>query len=67
MQVSEIHDSSAESQTWFENLKARIENAGPPAVSLQAFLGGDFLQMARNQVQNLTERRIRTVSYICEA
>ena len=27
----------------------------------------DFATMARNQVINLRDRRIRTVSYVCEA
>src|SRR5258707_1651584 len=31
------------------------------------FLGEDFSAMARNQVRNVTERRIRTVSFICAA
>jgi hypothetical protein len=34
-------------------------------VTFRTFLGSDFPQMTRNQVRNLQERRIRTVSYIC--
>lgn len=37
------------------------------AVTFQSFLGNDFPQMARNQVANLRDRRIRTVTYICQA
>jgi hypothetical protein len=33
----------------------------------QTFLGEDSPMMARNQVSNLRDRRIRTVTYICEA
>ncbi len=65
--ILDVHDSTDESQSWFEARAARIEESGPPAVSFQAFLGGDYPEMVRNQVRNLTERRIRTVSYICEA
>ena len=65
--VLDIHDSTEESQGWFEAMTARMAQSGPPPVTFQTFLGGDFPEMARNQVRNLTERRIRTVSYICEA
>ncbi len=65
--VLDVYDSTDESQNWFEAMTARMAESGPPPVTFQAFLGGDFPEMARNQVRNLTERRIRTVSYICEA
>jgi hypothetical protein len=48
-------------------MKARMTQAGPPPVTFQTFLGGDFPDMVRNQVRNLSERRIRTVSFICQA
>src|SRR5262249_5712539 len=62
-----VHDSTAESQEFFEAMMARIAQSGAPLVGWQTFLGDDFPTMARNQVRNVTERRIRTVSYICEA
>ncbi|MEO3475441.1 class I SAM-dependent methyltransferase [Roseomonas sp. CAU 1739] len=62
----ETQDSTAESQAWFEAMAARLATA-PPAVSFRIFLGEDFPVMARNQVTNLRERRIRTVTYVCEA
>ncbi len=65
--ILKVRDSAKESQSWFEARAARIEESGPPALSFQAFLGSDYPEMVRNQVRNLTERRIRTVSYICEA
>jgi ubiquinone/menaquinone biosynthesis C-methylase UbiE len=61
-----VHDSTEESQRWFEAMAARVAQAAP-AVTFQAFLGNDFPQMTRNQVRNLQERRIRTVTYVCEA
>jgi len=57
---------SAEGQRWFEEMAGRLAKSAP-AVTFQAFLGNDFPAMARNQVINLRERRIRTVSYVCEA
>ncbi len=60
-------DSTEESLAWFQDMTARIANSEPPAVSFQLFLGDDFPQMVRNQVQNLADRRIRTVTYICRA
>jgi hypothetical protein len=65
--VQHVDDSTEESQGFFERIVGRIGQAGPPPVTLQAFLGDDFPEMARNQVRNLAERRIRTVSFICEA
>jgi ubiquinone/menaquinone biosynthesis C-methylase UbiE len=64
--ILRTEDSSASSLAWFEAMAARLA-ASAPAVTFQAFLGNDFPAMARNQVINLRERRIRTVSYICEA
>jgi ubiquinone/menaquinone biosynthesis C-methylase UbiE len=66
-EVLEVDDSTDESQRWFESFAAEIASSGPPAVSFQTFLGEDFPVMAQNQVRNLTERRIRTVSFICRA
>ncbi len=60
-------DSTEESLAWFRALSARLERDGPPAVSFGVFLGDDFPEMAANQVRNLTERRIRTVRYVCRA
>ena len=59
-------DSTEASQTWFEDMAARM-SAKAPAVTFQTFLGNDFPAMAKNQVANLRERRIRTVTYICQA
>ncbi|MCP8940623.1 methyltransferase domain-containing protein [Alsobacter sp. SYSU M60028] len=59
-------DSTEASQRWFEDMAARMAGSGP-AVTFQTFLGADFATMARNQVANLRDRRIRTVSYVCEA
>jgi ubiquinone/menaquinone biosynthesis C-methylase UbiE len=62
-----IHDSTDESQSFFERLTARMAKTGSPAVGWRLFLGEDFPVMAQNQVRNVTERRIRTVSFICAA
>jgi ubiquinone/menaquinone biosynthesis C-methylase UbiE len=64
-EVLEETDSTEESLDWFKQLSARIAEHGPPPVSFGVFLGVDFAKMATNQVTNLTERRIRTVSYLC--
>ena len=64
--ILEVNDSTEESQQWFETMAARMAQA-VPAVTFQSFLGDDFPTMARNQVSNLRDRRIRTVTYICES
>lgn len=63
--IAETRDSTEESQRWFETLAARTAKSAPP-VTFRLFLGDAFPEMAMNQVQNLKERRIRTVSYICK-
>lgn len=65
--IVDVDDSTEQSQGWFQAMTERMTETGPPPVTFQAFLGEDFQQMARNQVRNLAERRIRTVSYICRA
>jgi hypothetical protein len=65
--IVSVVDSTAESQRWFEATAAKMAAGQVPAVTFRSFLGDDFVAMTRNQVQNLQERRIRTVSYICEA
>jgi ubiquinone/menaquinone biosynthesis C-methylase UbiE len=61
-----VNDSTEESLRWFEAMAARMAQA-VPAVTFQSFLGEDFPTMTRNQVTNLRDRRIRTVTYICQA
>jgi ubiquinone/menaquinone biosynthesis C-methylase UbiE len=58
-------DSTEESLRWFEEMTARMAESAPPPVTFKTFLGEDFPVMARNQVRNLADKRIRTVSYIC--
>lgn len=65
--ITEIEDSTEESQGWFEAMTKRMVQSGPPSVTFQSFPGGDFPKMARNRVRNLADRRIRTVTYICES
>lgn len=65
--ILDVHDSTEESQAWFEEMFERMANAVAPPVTVQIFLGDDLPVMRRNQVRNLTDRRIRTVTYICEA
>jgi ubiquinone/menaquinone biosynthesis C-methylase UbiE len=58
-------DSSAGSREWFTAMTERIAESGPPPVTFAAFLGSDFSEMARNQVANLSQDRIRTVTFVC--
>lgn len=64
--ILSVTDSTEASQAWFEEVAARMATQAP-IVTFGTFLGSDFPQMARNQAVNLRERRIRTVSYICQA
>lgn len=67
LELIDTRDSTAESQDWFDQVAERLARSGGPAVTFRAFLGDDFAAMAANQVRNLGERRIRTVSFICRA
>ena len=60
-------DSTEASLEFFKDVMAGMAKTGPPPLTFQTFLGGDFPRMVRNQVQNLAEKRIRTVAYICRA
>ena len=65
--LRDVRDSTEESQSFFERMTAEMAKTGSPPVAWRLFLGDDFPAMARNQVRNVTERRIRTVSFICVA
>ena len=65
--LRDVQDSTEESQSFFERMTAQMAKTGSLPVAWRLFLGDDFPTMARNQVRNVTERRIRTVSFICVA
>jgi ubiquinone/menaquinone biosynthesis C-methylase UbiE len=67
LKLLETQDSTEESQSFFEKMTTQMAKTGTSPVVWQLFLGDDFPTMARNQVRNVTERRIRTVTYICAA
>jgi ubiquinone/menaquinone biosynthesis C-methylase UbiE len=62
-----VQDSTDESQSFFEKMTAQMAQTGKPPVAWRLFLGDDFPTMAQNQVRNVRERRIRTVTFICAA
>jgi len=60
-------DSTEEGLAWFREMTSRMAAAGPQPLTPEVTLGADFPQMVQNQLCNLADRRIRTVSYICRA
>lgn len=64
-EVVDEHDSSDRSLAWFEAVAAGSTAGTRPPVTFAVFLGDDFGEMARNQVRNLADHRIRTVTYTC--
>jgi ubiquinone/menaquinone biosynthesis C-methylase UbiE len=64
--VDEI-DSTEASLAWFRGKAEQTASGNPSPISFRSFLGNDAPDMARNQVRNLAERRIRTVTYICRS
>jgi len=65
--ILDVHDSTDESLSWLEARTMRMAQAGPSPVTIQILFGDDFSEMIQNQTRCLMERRIRTVSFICEA
>lgn len=64
--ILDIRNSTTDSLQWFERTTAASDRATPP-VTLRHVLGDDFPQMVRNQIRNLRERHILTVTFVCEA
>jgi hypothetical protein len=60
-------DSTEASEVWFKRAAAQMAVSSAPPAGLRQFLGSDAAQMTSNQVCNLAERRIRTVTYICRS
>jgi ubiquinone/menaquinone biosynthesis C-methylase UbiE len=50
---------------WFKTMTKRLAENGPPPLGFQLLLGADFPSMAKNQVRNLVENRIRPTEIIC--
>ena len=67
LRIVEEIDSTEESTEWFREQAAHASPAVRQLPSLRTFLGPDHALMARNQVRNLAERRIRTVTFVCRA
>ena len=65
--ILDVHDSTDESLDWLETRTAATTQEKPNLVTTGILFGDDFPEMIRNQIRGLKERRIRTVSYICEA
>jgi ubiquinone/menaquinone biosynthesis C-methylase UbiE len=65
--ILDVHDSTDESLDWIEARTAAMAAAKTPPITTQVLFGDDFADMISNQTLGLRERRIRTVSFICEA
>jgi ubiquinone/menaquinone biosynthesis C-methylase UbiE len=61
------YDSTEASEAWFKQAATTMTLSASQPVGLRQFLGNDAAQMTLNQVRNLAERRIRTVTYICRS
>lgn len=59
-------DSTESSADWFMERFDRLSTSGLSGLGSHVFLGSDYSAMVRNQVQNLMERRIRTVTYVAK-
>lgn len=60
-------DSSEAGKAWFGGVSRRIAEKGPPILGTHLLMGEDFTEMAKNQVRNLTEDRIRPTEIVCVA
>lgn len=60
-------DSTEQSEAWFKETAAQMAAPNRSPVGLRQLLGEDATTMTRNQVRNLSERRIRTVTFVCRS
>jgi ubiquinone/menaquinone biosynthesis C-methylase UbiE len=65
--IADVLDSTDESLQWLETRTAKMTASSLTPVTVQILFGDDYPQMIANQIRGLRERRIRTVSFICEA
>jgi ubiquinone/menaquinone biosynthesis C-methylase UbiE len=57
-------DTSEAGKEWFKAISKRITESGPPPLGFHLLLGADFTEMAKNQVRNLVEDRIRPTEIV---
>lgn len=60
-------DSTEQSEAWFKETAAQMATPNRSPVGLRQLLREDAATMTRNQVRNLSERRIRTVTFVCRS
>jgi hypothetical protein len=63
--VTNWNDTSEFGKEWFKAVNKRLAESGPSPLGFQVLLGADFATMAKNQVRNLVEDRIRPTEIIC--
>jgi ubiquinone/menaquinone biosynthesis C-methylase UbiE len=63
--IIDERDTTEEALAWFRAEMDGVAQEQPRPVRFRSFLGDDAVLMAQNQVRNLAERRIRTMTYIC--
>ncbi len=63
--IANWNDTSEIGKEWFKALNRRLAETGPPPLGFHVLLGADFAAMAKNQVRNLIEDRIRPTEIIC--
>jgi MPBQ/MSBQ methyltransferase len=64
-EITSWNDTSEIGKEWFVVLNKRLAETGPPPLGFHVLLGADFAEMAKNQVRNLVEGRIRPTEIIC--
>ncbi len=65
--IIEVKDSTKESLNWLEARTKSGSDQNSSPFTTQILFGDIFPEMVRNQIIGLRERRIRTVSFYCEA
>lgn len=64
-EVAAWRDTTAQGRAWFQAMRQRIVEEGPPKLGYHLLLGPIFGEMAQNQVRNLTQDRIALTEVIC--
>jgi ubiquinone/menaquinone biosynthesis C-methylase UbiE len=63
--ITSWNDTSEAGKEWFKAIGKKIAESGSPPLGFHILLGQDFAEMAKNQVRNLVEDRIRPTEIIC--
>jgi len=64
-EITSWRDTTDAGRAWFLAMSERVAREGVPPLGFHLLFGPVFAEMAKNQVRNLTEERIRLAEVVC--